>query len=344
MAHRFVVSSSLFGLLALAGCGSNANTVGFADSDSGGAGDVVGGSSSGAVTGGQSSGGDPSFGGDGGAAANASGTTGGSAGQVAGSPSTGGEPAAGGASTGGEPAAGGASTGGEPAAGGAFAGGSDTGGSATAGVSTGGSSAGGADGCIDVCELYGPPCCIGSGDCIEPGGSCVLEVLSATVDVPNDYAELEQEIATLPQDVLVSIADTDFAWVAAAPAPAAYMLLQMTPQASALHGAALEEVAAQWRHNPFRLSCNGQRLFVGINYPSIGAQWIEVPVLGVGRNEEDVVALGLGAWQGAWGVTDLGDPAAREAAERIDRPEFREVFCQRGALRELDPGTPPPDS
>ena len=163
------------------------------------------------------------------------------------------------------------------------------------------------------------------------------------MDVPNDYAELEQEVATLPQDVLVSIADTDFEWAAADPAPSPCILLQMTPQASALHGAALEE-AAQWRYSPFRFSCNGQRLFVGITYPSIGAQWIEVPVLHVGRNEEDVVALGLGAWQGAWGVADLGDPAAREAAERIDRPEFREVFCQRGALRELDPGTPPPDS
>lgn len=56
---------------------------------------------------------------------------------------------------------------------------------------------------------------------------------------------------------------------------------------------------------------------------------------------ESAVRLRDGLTTGAWVSFDLDDP---ELEERIDRPELRAVFCQRGALRELSPTSPPPDS
>jgi len=97
----------------------------------------------------------------------------------------------------------------------------------------------------------------------------------------------------------------------------------------------LEDVAI----HPFWLSCNGQRLFVGVTYFSYGAAAIQTPVLHIGRNDDDHWVLALGALQGAWGLALTN----AEGAERIDRPELRAAFCQRGALRELAVGAVPPD-
>jgi hypothetical protein len=246
---------------------------------------------------------------------------------------TGGGPSAGGTSgdqgggTGGAAPSGG--TGGDLTGGN---GGTQSGGTggATGGSSTGGSAGGGTGGCIDVCGLYGPPCCVWSEACIEPGNSCVVDVLSTRVDTIYDYADLEQEIASIPQDVLVSFTDADIVWAAAEPPPASRIEMHMTPQASSLHGTVLEDA---WLH-PFRFSCDGQDLFVGVIYEMIGAAAIQTPVLHVARDAENSVVLSLGAFQGAWIVsTAMGPPGARE---RIDRPELRAAFCQRGALQELD--------
>jgi len=73
---------------------------------------------------------------------------------------------------------------------------------------------------------------------------------------------------------------------------------------------------------------------VGVIYESYGAAAIDTPVLHVARDADDSVVLSLGAWQGAWLVS--APTANPEARERIDRPELRAVFCQRGALQELD--------
>ena len=56
-----------------------------------------------------------------------------------------------------------------------------TGGEVTGGSATGGITTGGTTGCIDVYGLYGAPCCFGA-DCIQPGSSCVFEVLATRVD------------------------------------------------------------------------------------------------------------------------------------------------------------------
>lgn len=147
---------------------------------------------------------------------------------------------------------------------------------------------------------------------------------------------MEQEIAELPQDILVSIADTDIEFAAADPSPAKRFEFQLTAEASELHGALLDGAGIQ----PFWLSCNGQRLFAGVTYLSYGAAAIKTPVLHLGRNDEDRWVLALGAWQAAWFDTTSSDPAP---AERIDRPELRAAFCQRGAMGELDPEALPPD-
>jgi hypothetical protein len=298
-------------------------------SDTGGSrtgGSRTGGSSTGGSnTGGLSTGGSGTGGSSGGmpsgGAAGEAGESGGSSGGV---PSGGAAGEAGGsggatAGTGGATAGAGGATGG---AGGATGG---------AGGATGGTgeATGGTAGCIDVCGLYGPPCCFGSEGCIQPGSSCVVDVLSTRVSTIYEYADLEQEVASIPQDVLVSFTDADIEWAAAEPAPASRIEMHMTAQGSLEYGTVLE---GAWLH-PFRFSCNGQELFVGLVYEMIGAAAINTPVLHVDRDAEDLVVLRLGAFQGAWYATGATGPAG--ARERIDRPELRAVFCERGALQEL---------
>lgn len=214
-------------------------------------------------------------------------------------------------------------------------GGTSTGGSSTGGSSAGSSGAGGAS-CVDACELHGAACCVGSKRCLEPGDSCVLDILSATVGVIYEYDDLEQEISELPSDILISIADTDIAFAAADPSPAARFEFELTPEASELHGPPLDDASI----HPFWLSCNGERLFAGVTHVSYGAAAIKTPVLHLGRNNEGRWVLALGAWLGAWLNATSSDPTL---AERIDRPELRAAFCQRGALSELDPEAQAPD-
>ncbi len=217
---------------------------------------------------------------------------------------------------------------------------SSTGGSFTGGIiesgGMGGNSMGGTSGCIDVCALYGPACCIGSGACIQPGGSCVVDVLSAFFTPPYEYPDLEKKIASVPQDVLVSFTDTDIAWAAADPAPTARIEMHMSSQASSLYGTALDNVRDG---HPFRVSCGGQSLFVGVTYIIDGQAAINTPVLAVARDANNLVVLRLGAWEGSWYTASLAGPSG--ARERIDRPELRTVFCQRGALWELNGGRVP---
>lgn len=259
---------------------------------------------------------------------------------------------AGGKSTTGGSSAEGSSTGGSVAGGSSAAGGNATGGNSTGGSSgstaadasamdsdtagdnsTDGGSIDSAAGCIDVCGLYGPSCCFGSGTCVQPGQSCFFEVLSAGIGVTYEYAALEQKLASLPQDVLISFADTDITWAAADPSPAARIEMHMSPQASLLYGSALE---SPYPDHPFRVSCGGQSLFVGVTYFIGGAAAIKTPVLHVARDAQNLVVLRIGAWQGAWiGTGSTKDPAAVEAEKRIDRSELRAAFCQRGALKAL---------
>jgi hypothetical protein len=183
--------------------------------------------------------------------------------------------------------------------------------------------------CVDVCELYGPACCVWSEACVETGGNCVIDVLSGWVDTTYDYDTLEQRIAAKPQEVLASVTDADVASIAMERAPASRIEMQLTARASSMLGILFESAPRR----PFRVSCGGQSLFLGVFYEVHGAAAIRTPVMHVSRDAANLVILRLGAWQGAWiGLGTAQDVAART---RIDRTELRAVFCGRGVLREL---------
>jgi len=221
----------------------------------------------------------------------------------------------------------GGTTAGEPMGG---SGGRDEGGRGGSGGG-GGSSGGGHGGaeCFDACDRYGDACCGPGLSCIAPGGACKLEVLREHVEPGGDYAAFEQRVAALPQDVLGSLTDADIDWAAAEPAPASRLELHTAAQAS---GGATELEEA--RERPFRVSCGGKSLFVGVVYEEIGAAALKVPVLHIAPDADGSLRLRIGAWQGAWilPATGLGSVEQRE---RIDRPELRAVFCRRGVLSEL---------
>jgi len=219
--------------------------------------------------------------------------------------------------------------------GGASVGGTFAGATASGGASTGGSAS--TNACVNVCELYGPVCCVTDLGCVKPGASCVVEVLEGHVSITYEYADLEQKIAALPQNVRFSFTDADIAWAAAHPDLGAHFEFHMTAQWSSLHDT---EIIEHMDNTPFRLSCNGQSLFVGVLYLLWGAAGLKTPVLHPGRDTDNSVILRLGAWQGAWSLyAAVGDAGFRE---RIDRPELRSVLCQRGALRLLDASAVPP--
>ncbi|HEY5958978.1 MAG TPA: hypothetical protein VIV60_20605, partial [Polyangiaceae bacterium] len=213
---------------------------------------------------------------------------------------------------------------------------------AAAGFSSGGTAMGGAAGsagaaagatgrCFDACGLYGPACCIATERCLAPGNSCTIDVLSTTVSTTYDYASLEAKVAAAPQGLGLTLTDLDFASVEMDPAPAARMALHLTSDASAKYTAAFAQLRES---HPFRLSCNGRSLFVGVTYIWYGQAALQTPVFDAISDSLDQMTLYLGAIEGAWLFPS--NQVATAARERIDRPELRAAFCQRGALRVLD--------
>ena len=99
--------------------------------------------------------------------------------------------------------------------------------------------------------------------CVTPGGGCVIDVLAGAVGTTYQYADLEQKVASMSQDVLVSMTDADFDWVAVDPPAAARFQLRMTPDASASYGAL---GLSHYPTHPFRFSCGGQSLFLGLMF------------------------------------------------------------------------------
>jgi hypothetical protein len=173
--------------------------------------------------------------------------------------------------------------------------------------------------------------------CVKSGGSCVFDVLSGSVSTTYDYADLETKVAAMSQDVLLSMTDADFDWVAADPPPAARFKLHMTAEAAARVGATL---LPDYPTHPFRLTCGGRTLYLGVMYFWCGQAALGTPVMDAVAADDDSLSLYLGAYEGAW--CGLGS-GLTELRERIERPEFRSVFCQRGVLQQLDPETVPTD-
>lgn len=216
---------------------------------------------------------------------------------------------------------GGASTGG--------ASGMSTGGAAEGGATDGGSTAGaGGEPCVDVCALNGPSCCVEPAACVSADARCVIEVFGTRLStIPYQYAQLEQVVAQLPQVFAASVTTADIDRASADAPASARFELRLTPAASALYGGALEDADRQ----PFRLSCDGHTLFLGLVYMLGGAAAIDTPVLHVSRDVDDSLMLRLGAQQGAW-ITSSGPLAARQ---RIDQPQLRATLCLAGSLSPL---------
>jgi hypothetical protein len=231
--------------------------------------------------------------------------------------------AAAGSNSGGKAAAG---TGGADGAGAPSEGGADDGGAAGNSSWAG---AGGESECVDVCALHGPACCVPSLACVASDARCVIEVFDKMVSINYQYADLEQTVAALPPLFLASVSSADVARVASDMPPTARFEMHLSAAASALYGAALENSVM----HPFRVSCDGQSLFVGQVYSMIGAAAFQTPVLHVARDADDTIILRFGAWQGGWVAST--SPSTLAARERLDRPELRGALCLAGAIEEL---------
>lgn len=195
-------------------------------------------------------------------------------------------------------------------------------------------------GCVDVCARYGEACCLWADPCLVPTTSCTFDVLAASVGTTYQYADLETKVAALSQELSLSLTEQDIAWAAADAPPAARIELHLTDQAAARYGTVLDG-ARDGRL--FRVSCDGQSLFVGVFYIAYGQAALETPVLHEAR-ENGVLVARLGAYEGAWMGMGLTTPGSSELRQRIDppdRPELRAALCRRGVLHVLDPGARP---
>lgn len=214
---------------------------------------------------------------------------------------------------------------------GSAAGGSSSG---AGGGEPGGAPAGGEGGggnCVDVCALHGEACCIPNVECVSSESNCLFEVLAATVGGTYPYDELEQRVLALPQDLLLSFTLDDVEWVAAEPSPAARIELHMSDELADRHAATLAAAFS----NPFRVSCDGQRLFVGMFWMLEGAAYFDSPVLHVAVDEGgERLILRLGALMPSWQRAAVTVPV--ESRQRLDRAELRAALCLHGPLRELD--------
>jgi hypothetical protein len=189
--------------------------------------------------------------------------------------------------------------------------------------------------CQDLCTAEAPACCTTELRCVSTEPHCRLDVLSHRVTIASDYADLQQKIAALPGDLLLSVADTDVKSAAAEPPAAARFEFDLTPEASVANGPSLVNATAVGY--PFRVSCNDEELFVGELYFEDGQAALNVPVLYAKYADDGTtVVIELGAWEGAWTGAEAYEYDGTEAErERIDRPELRAAFCARGILGEL---------
>ena len=197
-------------------------------------------------------------------------------------------------------------------------------------VAGAGGEAGSAPECLDVCEREGEACCFAGAECVSPFGSCIIEVLAGTIDVTKDYDVIAERVAELPPDLLLSLSDAD---VVSARIEAQYASrLEIVLSAEASDRATPLEQAAL---HPFRVSCAGQELFVGLIYEEIGAAAIAAPVIHVSRNAGGRAVLRFGAWQSAWPGLSAPSPGDAPLRQRLDRPELRAALCRDGVLTRL---------
>lgn len=188
----------------------------------------------------------------------------------------------------------------------------------------------GAAECLDVCAREGEACCFAGGECVSPSGQCTIEVLAGLIDTSNDYDVIAQRVAALSPERLLSLGDADVASARIEAPFAARLELVLSAEAS-VRAADLEQAE---RH-PFRVSCGGRELFIGVVYAPYGAAAIGAPVMHVSRNPDERLVLRVGAWQGAWAGPPSTTPETEQLRQRFDRPELRAALCRDGSLTAL---------
>jgi len=307
---------SLLGVCAVAAaCGGNS-----ASRRSGDSGSTAGVSSAGRAAGATGSAGGP---------AGIGGTSGGSSGSATGGAS--GAPTSGAPNPTAGSGAIAAGMGGAAGGGGLTAGGRSGAGAGNAGEQSGGADDGGASSCLNLCKEDAPACCTPGLECVTAVPSCRIDILDGQIDLRSEYADIKAKIDALSGEVVLSIPDAGVALAAADPAPSARFEFTLNERATELYAPALATFYTQ----AFRLSCDGEELFVGLIYNRYGAAALAFPVLHIEHEEGEPVHLLLGASLGEW--TGLHGTSTDEAKQRIDRPELRAAFCAKGVLSVLDP-------
>ena len=165
--------------------------------------------------------------------------------------------------------------------------------------------------------------------------SFAIEIHDQPIGVIYQYPDLVTAFeAGRGGTVRLRLDERDVASYVVGPAPSAIVGFELTPDASARWSTAIDGSSETL---PFSVSIGSQRLFVGVLYPAMGAAAIDTPVLHVISRAGQVTAS-IGARQGAsW----TWRTATQAHADRIDRPELRAVFRERGTLAER-PAPPSP--
>ena len=155
-----------------------------------------------------------------------------------------------------------------------------------------------------------------------------IHLFGQRVDTTYDYADLEKKTTALdPKDAHITITADDVAAYRIGDAPSPRIQLLLTPQASKRWGGPL---AATQDTQPFIVTLDDQRLYVGVVYTIYGAAALNTPVLHV-ATDNGQVELKIGSHQGAW----MGWGWKNGNASRIDRQEIRDLFFSRGVLAPL---------
>ncbi len=144
-----------------------------------------------------------------------------------------------------------------------------------------------------------------------------LHLFDGHISMAYDYASLEAATAGLkPADAALTLSDLEIEQYQTDPAPSSRILLRLTQTASDQHGAYL---GATKDLQPFIVTLDGQRLFVGVVYILNVASAIMTPVLHLEKPAAGRVELKLGRHMGAWagwGTAPAGLPSIDVAAVR----------------------------
>ena len=142
-----------------------------------------------------------------------------------------------------------------------------------------------------------------------------------------DYASLEAATRSLQTgDAALTLTELDIEQCQVDPAPSSRLLLRLTKAASTQHAAFLR---ATKDTQPFFVTLDDKKLYVGVVYTMYGAAAIKTPVLHIDdQNGRVELKLGthVGAWVG-WGKKGTGPP--------IDPAAARQLFKGLGKLSAL---------